>query len=99
MKKIIRLTEGDLIRLIKRVINEGEDDRINKELERINRGEASKMQLILYKKRLSRADDISELIELYNDVDNDMDIDEGVQERLLDSIYEKYVSLGGEIED
>lgn len=28
MKKIIRLTEGDLIKLIKRVINEGEDDEL-----------------------------------------------------------------------
>ena len=28
MKKIIRLTEGDLIKLINRVINEGEDDEL-----------------------------------------------------------------------
>lgn len=92
--KII-ITEGQL----RRLVNESEDDRINKELERINRGDASKMRLSLFRKILSRTEDISELIELYNKVDNDMDIDEDVQERLLDAIYEKYVSLGGEIED
>ena len=30
MKRIIRLTEGDLVKLIKRVINEGEEDELEK---------------------------------------------------------------------
>jgi len=92
--KII-ITKGQL----RELFGESEDERINKELEKISRGRATEMRLIIYKKRLSRTEDISELIELYNNVDNDMDIDEDVQERLLDAIYEKYISLGGEIED
>ena len=34
MKKIIRLTERDLTRLVKRVINEGNDKPSNKEVEK-----------------------------------------------------------------
>jgi len=76
--------------------NETEDERINRELKRYNKDVANKMQLNLYYYRLKNSDNISELIELYNDVENNVDIDEDVEEKLLDSIYEKYVSLGGD---
>ena len=52
--------------------------------------------LNLYYYRLNNSEDISKLVALYNDVDNNFDIDEDVQEKLLDSIYDKYVSLGGD---
>ena len=92
----MKITKSQLMKLIMESKIETEDERINRELKRYNKDVANKMQLNLYYYRLNNSEDISKLVELYNDVDNNFDIDEDVQEKLLDSIYDKYVSLGGD---
>lgn len=92
----MKITKRQLMKLIMESKNETEDERFDRELKRYNKDVANKMQLNLYYYRLKNSDNISELIELYNDVENNADIDEDVEEKLLDSIYEKYVSLGGD---
>ena len=92
----MKITKSQLMKLIMESKIETEDERINRELKRYNKDVANKMQLNLYYYRLNNSEDISKLVALYNDVDNNFDIDEDVQEKLLDSIYDKYVSLGGD---
>ena len=72
------------------------EDRINnffkKEDEKIRKEMASN----LFFRRFKSAKSIPELVALYDDVENNDDLDEDYQEGLLGRIYEKYKMLGGE---
>ena len=86
MKKIVRLTESDLSRIIKRVVNEQEDNDTNFCDAEIDKG------LLDYHNKLK--DDLKIMMDKYNTMDFDCDLDEAMVFNILfDPIYKRFDSL------
>jgi hypothetical protein len=67
MKKVIRLTESDLVRIVKRVIRESEDDYDSEMSRKDNRFQYNKSGL---ERTIKRIDRVEKIIKLLGDEDS-----------------------------